>query len=78
MKEKIKVFITGASIACMSAPVWASDSAISTAFNAAATDIKTEVLSYIPTAVTAGLAIVGATIGIKKGIAFLKTMVNKA
>lgn len=66
------------SIMAMSMPVWAADTAINTAFTAAANDIKAEVLSYIPTAVTAGLAIVGATIGIKKGIAFLKTMVNKA
>lgn len=78
MKQKLKSFAVGASIACMSAPVFAADTAISNAFTTAAGDIKTEVMSYIPTAVTAGLAIVGATIGIKKGIAFLKTMVNKA
>lgn len=78
MKQNIAKVALPCSIAAMSMPVWAADTAISNAFTTAAGEIKAEVLSYIPIAVTAGLAIVGATIGIKKGIAFLKTMVNKA
>lgn len=78
MKQNIAKVALPVSIMAMSMPVWAADVAISNAFTTAATEIKAEVLSYIPVAVTAGLAIVGATIGIKKGIAFLKTMVNQA
>ena len=78
MKQKfLKVYLPSAMVLTVaSSNVFAAD--VQTALSTAFTQVQTDLMATILTALPIGLGIIGAVFGIKKGIAFFKTLANKA
>lgn len=80
MKEKVKSLVLGVSVAACTLPLnlFATEGDTTVMFGTALDSMKSDVMGMIAVAVPVGFAIFGATIAIKKGMSFIKTLVNKA
>lgn len=82
MKNKMMKMYVALTTLAVATPIFASESGVDAQIKAALetsfTKISTDLLGVVVTALPIGLGIIGAVFGIKKGIAFFKTIANKA